>query len=115
MAGKLKKDLTGKKFGKLTVLKRANNHKIYIMWYCECECGNKKEIYSTHLLRGNIKRCGCLYQITPNNFTVCGEFTGSHFAEIKGLATKSKRKNRQNLDYELDPKFLWELFLKQER
>ena len=53
-------DLTNKKFGRLTVLKKScvKNKKIY--WYCLCECGNIKEVAGTHLKSGLIKSCGCL-------------------------------------------------------
>ena len=54
------KDLTGQKFGKLTVigLKDTESRKTY--WYCECECGNIKAVRSDSLLCGAIKSCGCL-------------------------------------------------------
>lgn len=40
-------DLTGKNFGKLTVISREENYvsksgKKYSMWLCQCECGNTK-------------------------------------------------------------------------
>ena len=51
-------DLTGQKFGRLTVLKtfRRNNKT-----YCEyqCDCGNIKTIYYYSLKKGNTKSCGC--------------------------------------------------------
>lgn len=53
-------DLTGRKFGRLTVIKRAENKGQYACWLCKCECGNEKEILSTHLLKGVIRSCGCL-------------------------------------------------------
>lgn len=60
-------DLTGKKFGRLTVLKRAynkkqENGKSVIYWECVCDCGNKR-IVSGHSLRsGGSKSCGCLHK-----------------------------------------------------
>ena len=53
-------DLTGQKFGLLTVigLKDTNTRKTY--WVCQCECGNVKEVRSDSLLCGAIKSCGCL-------------------------------------------------------
>lgn len=54
------KDITGKKFGKLTVLKLKflKNHKTY--WLCQCKCGNTKVIRKDHLLSGATQSCGCL-------------------------------------------------------
>jgi hypothetical protein len=54
-------DLTGKIFGKLTVLERCGyTGKNHITWQCQCECGNKKIICGTELRSGDTKSCGCL-------------------------------------------------------
>jgi len=54
-------DLTGQRFGRLTVLKRqANNKHNSEMWLCQCDCGNKKVIIGFDLKRGHTKSCGCL-------------------------------------------------------
>ena len=48
------KDLTGQKFGKLTVLRRAEDRKRgRPMWLCQCECGNQTVVSSTRLLLPN--------------------------------------------------------------
>lgn len=53
-------DLTGKKFGKLTVTKRADNIDGTPAWYCDCDCGTKDFIVRGTNLRGNrTKTCGC--------------------------------------------------------
>lgn len=49
-------DLTGKKFGRLTVIKRVGRAK----WVCRCECGNYKEVITSKLVKGRCKSCGCL-------------------------------------------------------
>ena len=59
------KDLTGQKFGRLTVIKRIANHiqpngASVTMWECQCECGNIHHVSSTGLIRGDSKSCGCL-------------------------------------------------------
>lgn len=55
-------DLTGKRFGRLTVLKqdksRLKAHNIY--WICKCDCGNEKSVSTGNLRGGNVKSCGCL-------------------------------------------------------
>ena len=58
-------DLTGKKFGKLTVLEETEsqytpNGAKHKMWLCKCECGNTKKIKQIDLRRDHTKSCGCL-------------------------------------------------------
>ena len=45
-------DLTGKKFGRWTVLQRVENRRDQSYYLCECECGNTKEVYSGSLTSG---------------------------------------------------------------
>lgn len=53
-------DLTGQKFGRLTVIKRAENIKDRTAWLCKCECGNIIKTTGHNLKTGNTKSCGCL-------------------------------------------------------
>lgn len=53
-------DLTGKRFGKLTVLEFAGTVKDYQKtWKCKCDCGNIKIIRQQHLVSGHTTTCGC--------------------------------------------------------
>ena len=55
-------DLTGQKYGKLTVLKKSEQRTSggRIQWECKCECGNKILATGDHLRSGHTKSCGCL-------------------------------------------------------
>lgn len=54
------KDVTGKIFSRLTVIKRAPNNKHgHIMWLCKCICGKEKIIQSYSLRSGDSTSCGC--------------------------------------------------------
>jgi transposase-like protein len=56
-----KDNLTGKKFGKLTVLQLSEKSKHNTRrWKCICECGTEKVIEGQSLKNGNTKSCGCL-------------------------------------------------------
>ena len=58
------KDLTNQKFGKLTVISRAENAKDgRAQWLCKCECGKTKVINGKYLLNGETKSCGCLKHV----------------------------------------------------
>lgn len=55
-------DLTGQKFGRLTVIKRAENSKTkQTRWLCKCDCGKTKIILSNSLKSGKTISCGCLH------------------------------------------------------
>lgn len=53
-------DLTGRQFGKLTVLQREEPYTYPVKWVCVCECGNIKSIRGASLTQGRTKSCGCL-------------------------------------------------------
>lgn len=53
-------DLTGQRFGRLTVLSLAKiERKTY--WYCKCDCGKETISDSSSLRTGHKKSCGCLH------------------------------------------------------
>lgn len=53
-------DLTGQRFGKLTVLKEAGRTpRKAVVWLCQCDCGNTKEIRAASLKDGSTTSCGC--------------------------------------------------------
>ena len=54
-------DLTGQKFGRLTVVSfssKDKNHHLY--WNCVCECGTNRRVAGCALKRGLTQSCGCL-------------------------------------------------------
>lgn len=60
---KLSRDLKGKIFGKLKVLKlgdRRGSSKCNF-WECKCICGNLHNVSSQHLITGQVRSCGCWY------------------------------------------------------
>lgn len=58
-------DLTGQRFGKIIVIKRAYDHKKndrYCYWLCQCDCGKEKIIKGKNLRNGSTKSCGCIFR-----------------------------------------------------
>lgn len=60
-------DLTGQKFGRLTVLerdwehqKKNNSHHRKTYWICRCSCGQIVTVAIDHLKSGHTCSCGCL-------------------------------------------------------
>lgn len=60
---RIKEDIIGKTFGKLSVLRevpksdRKPGRRLYV---CKCSCGNEATVQSNNLLSGATKSCGCL-------------------------------------------------------
>lgn len=55
------KDITGQKYGRLTVVERVyppNRKRAW--WRCVCDCGNEKITSSDMLKRGGVRSCGCM-------------------------------------------------------
>ena len=58
-------DLIGQKFGRLTVVKRAEDHiqpsgQHKTQWLCKCDCGNECITQGVLLRRNEVRSCGCL-------------------------------------------------------
>ena len=52
-------DLTGQRFGRLTVLERAEDKGNMTRWLCRCDCGKETVVYASNLRRGYTASCGC--------------------------------------------------------
>lgn len=60
MSKSFREDLTGKRFGRLTVLEFVANDKRYSHWKCTCDCGNIViRSQQTLVYKGYIVSCGC--------------------------------------------------------
>lgn len=53
-------DLTGQRFGRLTVIRYDHSEHDGTHWLCKCDCGNEKVAAGYSLRSGNTKSCGCL-------------------------------------------------------
>lgn len=95
-------DLTGERFGKLTVVGRGKNIHHYAMWLCECDCGRQCEVRSDALKNGNTKSCGCLrgqksiLSRTQRSITYKGNtFTIAEWAKRTGVSYQTLYKRLQ--------------------
>jgi len=52
-------DITGQRFGRLTVTERAENRNGVAWWKCTCDCGKVTEVRGAVLRNGHTKSCGC--------------------------------------------------------
>ena len=78
-------DLTGNKFGSLTVIKKAETHtkpngQRVSMWECECDCGEKTIVSHGNLKSGNVKTCGNRKKHRPKR--VYEDLTGKRYGKL---------------------------------
>lgn len=107
------KDLTGLKFGRLTVIKRLENFRqengrTRTRWLCKCDCGNDYIADGDHIKYGNVVSCGCLKNEKSaermsrrrgiHNTANTEDLTGRTFGEltVESFAGYYKRKARWN-------------------
>lgn len=85
-------DLTGEKFGRLTVLALAEKPKdsksTSKFWLCKCECGTEKIISGNVLRQGKAKSCGCL----NNEMKPSEDLTQKRFGHLTALKRVEKPK-----------------------
>lgn len=89
----IKKDLKGQVFGKLTVESFSHIDESFSkprrMWNTICECGNKKQVWTSNLTRGKTKSCGCLL----NKPDLIGQTFG--YGKVIDKASYRRESNRQ--------------------
>lgn len=83
----MREDLTGRRFGKLVVTASGEKRKNgYIMWHCQCDCGNEIWVDSRTLKRNTIHDCGCVPKMRIKQ-----DLTGKRFGKLVALQPMNKR------------------------
>lgn len=84
-------DLTGQRFGKLTVVRRAENTKTgQAQWLCRCDCGNEIVVRRGNLQSGNTETCGCSKNKPAPNFI---DLSGKKFGRLIVIKKAGKTKS----------------------
>ena len=87
-----KKDLVGKRFGKLVVIEETSKrNKKKIIWKCLCDCGNICEASSDNLISGSTKSCGCLRKEKAVE-THTDNLVGQKFGKLTVIKKTNKRR-----------------------
>lgn len=90
----IKHDLSGLRFGKLTVVKLSKNSTSRrTIWLCKCDCGKEKEVRSDSLKDGKTKSCGCLLEIDNRGNRI--DLTGKKFGKLKVIKETEHLKGRR--------------------
>ena len=89
-------DLTGQKFGRLTVLDfYGSDKRRESIWRCQCECGNITNVLSSNLRKGYTKSCGCLQKEKAGKNTPIKDLSNMLFGQLTVLYPTSQRLNGQ--------------------
>ena len=97
-------DLTGKRFGYLTVIERSANHirpngYKEVMWKCRCDCGKEVIRSAKTLKRYNRCSCGCMKStVTREHATTHGCTNTRLFRIWSGIKTRCNNPNDQHWD-----------------
>ncbi len=93
-AEKLKEDLLGKTFGRLTVVGSTfDKEEGHTLWECECQCGKVVFKRARGLVHGNVRSCGCLHADTIREITQT-DLVGKRFGILTVLSREEGKKRK---------------------
>src|SRR5262245_57206967 len=87
MAGRRAKNLAGKKYGRLRVLRQAGRDARGLKWLCRCACGREVEKYGARLRAGKVQSCGYDCRLRRSQVTAAGK-------RRRDLAVELRRQGR---------------------
>ena len=85
------RDLTGKRFGRLTARWPAGLRGRRVYWLASCQCGILIVVRGTHLTQGQARSCGCLLRETARNLIATKHPRLRHGHAKKGRVTREFR------------------------
>lgn len=92
-------DLTGRRFGRLIVIKRVSPVGCKARWLCRCDCGTEKDIAAYELTSGNTKSCGC-FQREARHLRKNPDGRGTRLYGVwKGMKSRCYTKSNSNFKY----------------
>jgi len=105
-------DLTEKKFGRWTVIERADSDKYgTAMWKCVCTCGNERTVRGVELKNGTSKSCGCLNHEIITKHGMHKSRPYKIWQGLKTRCTNSKQPNHERYgDRGIDYPERWKTF-----
>lgn len=82
-------DLTGRRYGSLTVLELSGERKKNgaVVWKCRCDCGTYCEVHAYKLKSGHTRSCGCSHR------EAILDLTGQKFGKLTVLGDSGRRRD----------------------
>jgi hypothetical protein len=97
-----KYNLTGKKFGRLTVISDSGERDYdgAILWSCICDCGVSKRLRTQSLTISNVKSCGCLRNEISKAVNTIHNYHGTRIYKIwDDMHQRCTNKNNTNFHH----------------
>ena len=102
-------DLTNKVFGRLTVIKQADNiqtpnGRSHVAWECLCECGNSIIVRGDNLRNGHTVSCGCKKRevLAAAGKNRASNLVGTVFGRLTVKADSGERDNKGGIIWECE-------------
>lgn len=102
----------GQKFNQLEILKITTHKSGYAFCLCKCDCGKTKKIRLDSVYSGNTKSCGCINFISGKDNKRYLGYEEIHNDMWKRISSSPHYFTKPS---NITRKFIWELFLKQNR
>lgn len=87
-------DLTGQKYGRLTVIEEVARKGYTRKWLCRCECGNETIVTQPNLRNGHTTSCGCV-QREKTSKSNAADLTGKKLGKLTVVERVGTAKNRK--------------------
>ena len=94
--GTIAEDLTGRRFGRLTALRRTESKNGRTRWICLCDCGREHTASAHELKAGKVTSCGCRRRLNRNSIT---NIAGQRFGRLVALCPTAKRDKKGSVDW----------------
>lgn len=89
-------DLTGKRFGRLSVVRYDGNRR----WRCLCDCGNEVKVLTECLTAGDTRSCGCLRrELASKSMTTHGKSKTRLYRVWAGIKNRCYNPKTTNYKY----------------
>ncbi|MBG9799506.1 hypothetical protein [Brevibacillus laterosporus] len=85
-------DLTGERFGRLTVIMRSGIKNGSPLWICKCDCESTTEANTRSLRTGNKRSCGCLHSEQLAERNVNSQKHGGYKERLYGVWHSMKQR-----------------------
>lgn len=86
-------DLSGQRYGHLTVIERDTSKKGATYWKCRCDCGKIKSVRAGDMRSGKTISCGCANGVKPK------DITGNRYGMLVAIKRDEKRSTNASGSY----------------